>query len=508
MLSLILCTAVIILVVSYLFTCAYERHENFPPGPARLPIYGALPILRALGGRDIPKYCTKLSQMYKTKVLGFYLASFPVVVVDDYKLTKEMLRREEFDGRLDIIVARLRSFWKRLGIFFTDGYFWYVQRRFSLRNMRDYGFGRRDATLEEVIALEIKQTIDIVANGPQYTAEKDIVKGDLVYFHYLVAPAFINGLLHVISRTTVPRAEYHKLWDLARYALIFQRNSDDFGGFLSLTPSLKDIAPKMSGYADLVKGNQYLVDFCMKLVNEALETHDESYDRHFLDIYISKMKEEQKINVKTTFSVEQLIMTCVDYLLPTASGGETLLTILLEHILMQPEVQDRVHEEIDRVVGRERLPTLDDRHNMPYTEACIRESMRMDPLVPMGVPHRSTKATTFAGYDLPENCALAVNYVGLGFDKELWGDPEVFRPERFIENGRISPAKDKSLPFGAGRRLCAGETFSRQIMFQVFAGLMQVFSFSPAGGQYTKPAARMPGIVITMPELWIRATPR
>ncbi|KAI5632194.1 cytochrome p450 domain-containing protein [Phthorimaea operculella] len=374
--------------------------------------------------------------------------------------------------------------------------------------MRDYGFGRRDPTLEDVVAFDIKQTIDIVANGPQYPAEKDIVKGNLVYLHYLVAPAFINGLLHVLCRTTLPRSEYHKLLDLARHSLLFQKNSDDFGGALSLTPSLKDIAPKMSGYENLVKGNQCMVDFFTKIVNEALETHDESYDRHFLDIYITKMKEEQRNSEKTTYSVEQLIMTCVDYMLPTATGGETVLTILLEHIMMHPEVQDKVHEEIDRVVGRERLPTLDDRPSMPYTEACIREALRMDPIVPMGVPHRATKATTFAGYDLPENCALAVNYVALGFDKELWGDPEVFRPERFIENGKISPAKDKSLPFGAGRRLCAGETFSRQIMFQVFAGLMQAFSFSPAGGQYTERAARVPGIIISMPELWFKATPR
>lgn len=57
------------------------------------------------------------------------------------------------------------------GIFFTDGYFWHVQRRFSFRYLRDYGFGRRDATLEAVISDEIKEMLDMRLNGPKYPVE-------------------------------------------------------------------------------------------------------------------------------------------------------------------------------------------------------------------------------------------------------------------------------------------------------------------------------------------------
>lgn len=78
--------------------------------------------------------------------------------------------------------------------------------------------------------------------------------------HYLSTP-FINGLCHVIARMTLPRSEYHVLWNLARHGLKFQRGSDDFGGALSLTPCLKDLAPNWSGYNDLFNGNKSLLDF-------------------------------------------------------------------------------------------------------------------------------------------------------------------------------------------------------------------------------------------------------
>lgn len=240
-----------------------------------------------------------------------------------------------------------------------------------------------------------------------------------------------------------------------------------------------------------------------------METHDETYDRHFLDMYITKMKEEMRQKDKTTYSVDQLILTCTDYTFPAASAVQFVLAILVERLLLQPEIQDKIHEEIDRVVGRDRLPNLDDRRNMPYLEACIRETMRYDTTVPLSVPHRAMKDTTIAGYDVPEGTMVSANLTMLHMNKELWGDPENFRPERFLKDGELDLASDKSLPFGAGRRLCAGETYARQSMFQVFAGFMQTFHVSTADGKpLLKPAKRIQGIITTIPEFWVKVTVR
>ncbi|XP_049870411.1 probable cytochrome P450 304a1 [Pectinophora gossypiella] len=509
MISAIAAAVLIPCVVVYFYKNAYKRPKNFPPGPPSLPIYGAYLYVRALDFYNLANAFVKLGEMYKTKVIGLFLAHVPTVIVNDSALIKEMLYNEEFDGRMDIILFRLRSFWKKLGVFFTDGYFWHVQRRFSLRYMRDFGFGRRDGTLESVVAGEIKEMLDMTVNGPKYPAEKDIVRGNLIYMPHYFAVPFINGMCHVFARMTLTRSEYHALWDLARHGLMFQRNSDDLGGLLSLTPWVKDIAPNWCGYNGVTKGNQYLLDFFARLIDEVMATHDESYDRHFLDMYIKKMKEEQRTKDKTTYSVEQLILICTDYMFPSATATEAVLSMLVERMLLQPEIQEKIHEEIDRVVGRDRLPTLDDRRNMPYTEACLREAMRYDTLVPLGVPHRAMSDVKFGGYDIPEGTLISANYIMLHMDKEIWGDPHNFRPERFIVNGQLCVASDKSLPFGAGRRLCAGETYARQTMFQVFSAFMQAFHVSTADGRpLNKPAQRLPGIITTIPNFWVRVTPR
>ncbi|XP_059056664.1 probable cytochrome P450 304a1 [Achroia grisella] len=488
---------------------AFKTLPNFPAGPPRLPIYGAYWIVLATAVNNLSLAFQRLGEWYDTKIVGLFLGTLPTIIVNDSTMIKEMLNHEDFDGRTDIILGRLRAYWKRLGIFFTDGYFWHVQRRFSLRYMRDYGFGRRDGTLESVLESEIKEMLDMTIHGPKNDAEMKLVKGDLIYLpHYFAAP-FINGILHVVSRMTVPRSDYKTLWELAKWTLVFQRSSNDIGGALALTPWLKDILPNYSGYTGLKKGNQYLLDFFTNVINDVMATHDSSHDRHFLDMYIRKMKEEIAEKGKSTFSVDQLALICVDYMFPAATAVEAVLTMLVEHLLLRPYIQDRVHEEIDRVVGSGRLPNLDDRKNMPYTEACLREAMRFDTLVPLGVPHCAINDTKFHGFDIPKGTMVNANFHMLHMDKEIWGDPENFRPERFIVDGRLDLSVDKSLPFGAGRRLCAGETYARQAMFQVFAAFMQAFRVSPAGGRPLRgPSQRLQGIITTIPEYWVRVTPR
>ncbi|KAG7307930.1 hypothetical protein JYU34_006546 [Plutella xylostella] len=495
-------------IILYLVSNAYKRPPNFPPGPPSLPVYGAYWIILAHSFNNLADAFLKLGRRYKTGMVGCYLAAFPAVVVNDPALVKEMLNREELDGRMDILLGRLRSWWKKLGIFFVDGFFWHVQRRFSLRYMRDFGFGRRCPRLEAVLEQQARDMVDMRISGPKYPAEEELVKGDLIHLPHFFAAPFINGMLHVFGGTTLPRSDYHELWTLARGALLFQRSSDDLGRALCLTPWIKDLFPGWSGYNDLRKGNFYLQDYFSKFVNEALETHEEGHDRHFVDMYLTKMKEEMREKGKTTYSVDQLVMTCVDYTFPAASAVEQVLSFMVERLLLQPEVQEKVHEEIDRVVGRARPPSLDDRKNMPYTEACIREVMRCESIVPLGIPHRAMLDTQLGQYDIPEGTLVAANYVALHMDKEIWGDPENFRPERFIQDGQLKPSLDKSLPFGAGRRLCAGETYARQSMFQVFAAFMQAFHVSAADGWTPRPAPRLPGIITSIPDYWVRVTPR
>lgn len=79
--------------------------------------------------------------------------------------------------------------------------------------------------------------------------------------------------------------------------------------------------------------------------------------------------------------------------------------------------------------------------------------MRHETLVPSSIPHLSMQPTKFQGYDVPFQTAMFPSLYALHMDKDYWGDPENFRPERFLdENGKLDLKLDKSLPFGAGKK--------------------------------------------------------
>lgn len=135
--------------------------------------------------------------------------------------------------------------------------------------------------------------------------------------------------------------------------------------------------------------------------------------------------------------------------------------------------------------------------------------MRFETLVPSSVPHRALRDTTLGGYDIPKDTIVFAGLNAMHHSKEVWGDPENFRPERFLNaSGKLDLKKDFSLPFGAGRRLCAGETFARNTMFLTIAALLQNFNLKPA--KEGKPP--IDGIVcglVRMPyDFWIKLETR
>ena len=120
-------------------------------------------------------------------------------------------------------------------------------------------------------------------------------------------------------------------------------------------------------------------------------------------------------------------------------------------MMLHPDIQDKVQAEIDDVIGADRLPSLQDRTRMPYTEAVTLEISRMASIVPFAVPHRCTETFTLRGYTIPANTLCLSNIYAVHMDPNNFPQPEVFRPERFLsEDGRKIRKSDFLIPFGIG----------------------------------------------------------
>jgi cytochrome P450 len=117
---------------------------------------------------------------------------------------------------------------------------------------------------------------------------------------------------------------------------------------------------------------------------------------------------------------------------------------------------------------------------MPYTGAVIQETLRKSSIVPMGLMHEATEDTTLHGFNIPKGTIIITNQYSVHHNKETWGDPENFRPERFLSSDAISLVKgDRIIPFSVGRRVCLGEPLARDQLFLFIVNIFQKFKLIP-----------------------------
>ncbi|KAJ6584471.1 cytochrome P450 [Mycena capillaripes] len=165
----------------------------------------------------------------------------------------------------------------------------------------------------------------------------------------------------------------------------------------------------------------------------------------------------------------------------TSSYLQFLILVLIAH----PEVQRKAHEEIDRVVGEDRMPTLDDLEHMPYIRAIILETHRFRPVTPLALPHATTAAQEYQGYMIPKGATIFVNVWGIFHDPALYDNPDDFIPERYLlaENG-TKPGVDGSdlrhtFIFGFGRRMCPGIHLAQNSINLNAVNFLWAFNFKP-----------------------------
>ncbi|CAE6479777.1 unnamed protein product [Rhizoctonia solani] len=161
-------------------------------------------------------------------------------------------------------------------------------------------------------------------------------------------------------------------------------------------------------------------------------------------------------------------------------GGGTATTVsilatLIFCLALHPEITKKAQEEIDSVIGRDRLPTVHDRGSLPYVEAVLQEAMRYYPVVPLCIPHSTEQDIEFRGYRIPKGSSIEPNIWAILHDPDSYSDPHVFRPERYLGS---QPAPDpRRFIFGFGRRICPGIHVAYDSTFINCAGLISAFDF-------------------------------
>ncbi|XP_053551141.1 cytochrome P450 2K1 isoform X2 [Bombina bombina] len=187
-------------------------------------------------------------------------------------------------------------------------------------------------------------------------------------------------------------------------------------------------------------------------------------------------------NLNTYFHYGNLTYSALDLL---AAGTETTSTTLSWALLLMtkyPEIQKKVQEEIKTFIKPGQLPKVDDRKNMPYTDAVVHEVQRFANIVPLNLSHVTTKDVHFRGYHIPKGIEVIPMLTSVLYDKTQWDTPYRFNPHHFLDADGKFVKKDAFIPFSAGRRACVGESLAKMEIFLFFTGLLQKFTFHPPPG--------------------------
>lgn len=218
-----------------------------------------------------------------------------------------------------------------------------------------------------------------------------------------------------------------------------------------------------------------------KKIDDHLADYDPSASRDYIDCFLAEM-EKRKDDEAAGFNLERLCFCSLDLFI---AGTETTSTTLywgLLYMIKYPEIQRKVQEEIDRVVGSSRQPSVADRENMPYTDAVIHETQRFGNIIPFNLGRCATKDTQINDYSIPKGTMVVGFLTSVLFDETEWETPHSFNPGHFLDEEGKFRRREAFLPFSLGKRVCLGEQLGRMELFLFFTSLLQRFSFSAPDG--------------------------
>uniref|UniRef100_A0A8C2SD98 Cytochrome P450 2G1 n=1 Tax=Capra hircus TaxID=9925 RepID=A0A8C2SD98_CAPHI len=434
---LALCLSCLLILIAWK---RMSKGGKLPPGPTPIPFLGN--VLQVRTDATFQSFM-KLKEKYGP-VFTVYMGPRPVVILCGHEAVKEALvdRADEFSGRGEL--ASIERNFQGHGVALANGERWRILRRFSLTILRDFGMGKR--SIEERIQEEAGFLL----------VELRKTKG-------------IRTVSNVISSVVFgSRFDYEDKQFLKLLQMINQ-------SFIEMSTSWAQLYDMYSGIMQYLPGRHnriyYLIEELKDFIASRVKINEASLDpqnpRDFIDCFLIKMHQD-KNNPHTEFNLKNLVLTTLNLFF---AGTETVSSTLRYGLLLMmkhPEVEAKIHEEIDQVIGPHRIPSVDDRAKMPYTDAVIHEIQRLTDIVPMGVPHNVIRDTHFRGYLLPK--------VELHLYPKYFRYPDAFYPQHFLDEQGHFKKNEAFVPFSSGKRICLGEAMARMELFLYFTSILQNFS--------------------------------
>ncbi|CAI5692804.1 unnamed protein product [Oreochromis niloticus] len=445
----------LILALLWMFNIKHKRNWHLPPGPTAFPLIGNLLQI----GKKAPfKSFVKFSETYGP-VMTVYLGWQRTVVLVGYDVVKEALvdQADDFTGRAPIPFIHNPN--KKYGIGSSNGERWRQLRRFTLTTLKDFGMGRKG--MDEWIQEESEHMRDYIHK----------LKGSPFDPTFLLSCTVSNVICCLVfgQRFNYEDKQFLRLLTILSH----------IEKMYNLFPKLMDHLPgphqKIFAEYDEVRG------FIKMKIQEHKDTLEPSSPRDYIDSFLIQINQEKEIST-TEFHYDNLVSTIMTLFLAGTQTTSSTLRFALSVLIKYPQMQEKMQQEIDTVIGKGRCPRMEDRKSLPFSLAVIHEVQRFLDHVPLSLPHYTLNDISFRGYTIPKDTVIIPLLHSVLKEEKQWATPRSFNPQHFLDNNGNFKKNPAFMPFSAGKRNCVGESLARMELFIFIVSLLQDFTFSCAGG--------------------------
>lgn len=511
--SVLALIAVLTVVALRHLISSWRQQARLPPSPTSLPVIGHLHLLRPPVHRTFQELASRIGPLMHIR-----LGSTHCVVASTPEVASELIRGHEGSISERPLTAVARQFaYDSAGFAFAPyNTHWRFMKRLCMSEL----LGPR--TVEQLRPVRRAGTVSLLADLLASSARGETV--DLT--RHLIRLSNTSIIRMVAS--TVPGSVTDEAQEVVKDVaeLVGAFNVDDY---ISLVRGW-DLQGLRRRAAGVHRRFDALLEDILRHKEEAraarrLDQDDDgrgsskqdkkqaTHSKDLLDILMDKA-DDPAAEIKLTR--ENIKAFIIDVVTAGSDTSAAMVEWMLAELMNHPETLRKVAEEIDAVVGGDRIASEADLPQLPYLMAAYKETLRLHPAAP--IAHRqSSEEMVVRGFTVPPQTAVFINVWAIGRDPAYWEEPLAFRPERFMPGGAAESLEPRGqhfqyMPFGSGRRGCPGMGLALQSVPAVLAALVQCFHWATVdgdGGLNKIDMSESDGLVCARKKpLLLRPTPR
>ncbi|GMH09586.1 hypothetical protein Nepgr_011427 [Nepenthes gracilis] len=459
----------------YNYLCRRRRNgeifwERRIPGPRGYPVIGSMNLMSVgLAHRRLLAAAAAEEAGRGRRLMAFSMGETRVIITCNPDVAKEILYSSAFADR-PVKESAYRLMFNRAIGFAPYGAYWRTLRRisathmFSPKQVNDFGDRRVEIAAQMVAVIDGR-------DGEDFRV-RDVLK--VASLNYMMGLVF-GGKYRIDSWKHDEETEELSRLVEEGYELLGKLNWADHLPWLACL-DVQNVRFRCSK----------LVPRVNRFVNRIVEQHRASKaagsktNQDFVDVLLSLEGGPDKL------SDADLVAVLWEMIFRGTDTVAILMEWVLARIMLHPDVQSTVHNELDKIVGRSRPLIESDIPSLAFLRAVIKEVLRLHPPGPLlSWARLSITDTTIDGYHVPAGTTAMVNMWAIARDPQVWADPVKFSPERFVAHEAelefsVMGSDLRLAPFGSGRRSCPGKTLGLATVSHWLGTLLHEYEWLPS----------------------------